>query len=145
MANYSEVISTIALIVSLGSLSVSGYVAFRDRPRLKITSRFVPASEYGPNRIVLALVNMGRRPVILRMLGGTSKNGAWAAEFLAHEKGGLRLGEHERYEHTLEKDDTVAFNPENEDLFYERLWVEDSLGNRHPVPNSHEHIKKLWS
>lgn len=145
MPNYSEVISTIALAIALASLSVSGYVAIRDRPRLKITSRFIPASEYGSARIALTLVNKGRRPVILRLLGGTSQDGKCDAEFLGHEKGGLRLGEHERYEHILEKDDTVTFHSEKEGLFYERLWVEDSLGYQHPVPNSQAHIKKLWS
>jgi len=144
MPSYSEILSTVALVISLGSLSVSGYVAFRDRPRLKITSRFVAASEYGPNRVVLTLINKGRRPVILRMLGGNSKDGKWSATFLDQKNGGLRLGEYERYEHTIEKGDTVCFHPDNEVWLFERLWVEDSLGNRHPVPNSRDHIKKLW-
>lgn len=108
-------------------------------------SRYLPASEYGPSRIILTLINKGRRPVILRMIGGTSEDGKWAASFLEHEKGGLRLGEHERYEHTIEKEDTVSFHPEHEDLFFEHLWVEDSLGNRHQVPNSREHIRQLWA
>jgi hypothetical protein len=145
MPSYSEIVSAVALVISLGSLSVSGYVAFRDRPRLKIISRFAAASEYGPNRVVLTFINKGRRPVILRLLGGTSKDGKWAATFLEREKGGLRLGEHERDEHTIEKEDTVSFHPDHEDFFFERLWVEDSLGNRHQVPNSRDHINKLWS
>lgn len=145
MPSYSDILSTVALIVSLGSLSVSAYVALRDRPRLKITSRYIAASEYSPNRIILTLINKGRRPVILRLLGGTSKDEKWTATFLEQEKGGLRLGEHERYDHTIEKEDTVIFHNDNDDLFFERLWVEDSIGNRHYVPNSRDHINKLWS
>lgn len=146
MPSYSDILSSVALVASLGSLSVSAFVAFRDCPRLKITSRYMAASGYGPNRIVLTLVNKGRRPVILRLLGGTSEVGKWSATFLAQEKGGLRLGEHERYEHTIEKEDTVSFDLDSDDnCLFGCLWVEDSLGNRHQVPNSRELINNLWS
>jgi hypothetical protein len=144
MPSYSEVVSTLALFISCGSLLVAALVAGRDRPRLKITAHFIPASEYGPNRVQLKLVNLGRRPVILRLLGGTSKDGKWSATFLEREKGGLRLGEHEMYEYTIDKEDTVSFHHEHDDLFYDRLWVEDSLGRRHKVPASQALIKKLW-
>ena len=83
--------------------------------------------------------------MILRLLGGTSKIGKWSATFLGQDKGGLRLGEHERYEHTIEKEDTVSFDLDNDDILFECLWVEDSLGNRYHVPNSEEHVAKLWS
>lgn len=145
MPSYSDVLSSVALVVSLGSLSVSAYVAFRDRPRLKVSSRFLRASEYGPDRIVLTLINAGRRPVILRLLGGTSKIGKWSATFLGKDEGGLRLGEHEHYEHTIEKEDTVTFDLDSDDIVFECLWVEDSLGNRYHVPNSEQHIAELWS
>ena len=59
-------------------------------------------------------------------------------------KGGLRLGEHERHEFSLKKDDTVAFIPDGDDIFYKEWWVEDSLGTRHKVPKSTEYIRDLW-
>lgn len=86
MSNYSDIISTVALVTSIGSLSVSGYVAFCDLSRLKIMSRYFATSAYGPSRIVLTLINKGRRPVILRLIGGASEDGKWAATFLEHEK-----------------------------------------------------------
>ncbi len=144
MPTYAEIVSTIALLVSLASLAVGVVVASRDRPRLKISARFIAASEYGPNRVQLRLANAGRRPVILRLLGGTTSDGKWSGVFLEREKGGLRLGENEVYEHTIDKEDTVSFHPEHDDLFYDRLWVEDSLGRRHKVPASQSLIKKLW-
>lgn len=141
---YAELVSTIALVIAFAGLCISGWVAFRDRPRLRITSQFIPASEYGPNRIVVTLLNKGRRPVILRLLGGTSQDGRWSGEFLDHKNGGLRLGEHERYEHTIVRENAGEFHHEDETLFFDNLWVEDSLGNRHPVPKSREHLRQLW-
>ncbi|CAE6801815.1 hypothetical protein R69749_02655 [Paraburkholderia domus] len=91
------------------------------------------------------MVNAGRRPVILRLIGGASAAGTWSAEYLAREEGGLRLGEHERYEHTFEKEDTVKFHPEHDDLFLKTLWVEDSLGIRHKIPKASQYIDRLWS
>lgn len=145
MVSYSDALSSFALVVSLGGLSISAYGTFRDTPRLKVTGRHIAASASGPNRIVLTLINRGRRPVILRLLGGTSKIGKWSAKFLERDQGGIRLGEHERYEHTIEKEDTVSFDLDNDDLLFECLWVEDSLGNRHQVPNSRKLINELWS
>lgn len=145
MPSYSDVISTIALIAALGSLMVSVYIAFHDRPRLKVIGRFIPPSKYGPARIALTFVNKGRRPVILRLLGGSCQDGKSSAQFIEHDKGGLRLGEHERHEYYLEKDDMVIYDPEHVAHLYVRLWVEDSLGFRHPVPNSKTLLKQLWS
>lgn len=144
MISLAEGLSLAAITISVASLGVSGYVAFRDRARLKITSRFITASEYGPSRIIVEMVNVGRRPVILRLVGGTSGD-RWGSQYLESRTEGKRLGEHERHEHVFAKEDTVSFNPEGEDLFYEELWVEDSLGVRHFIPGSREHIKKLWA
>lgn len=145
MSSYSDILSSIAIVVSLGSLGVSAYVAFRDRPRLKVSGQFFRASRNDPSRIVLTLINVGQRPVILRQLGGTSKVGKWSVAFPGQGPGGLRLGEHERYEHTIKKEDTVSFDVDKDDTSLGSLWIEDSLGNRYHVPNSKEDIGRLWS
>lgn len=145
MPHLAETLAIAALFIAAASLGISAWVAFRDRARLKIISKFVAASDYGPSRVIATMVNVGRRPVILRLIGGRGSDGKWSASFLEREKGGLRLAEHERYEHTFTKDDTVSFHPEHEDFFLEALWVEDSLGTRHSIPKSREYIKKLWS
>lgn len=145
MPNYAEIISTIALLVSFGSLGVSFFAAFHDRPRLKITSRFIPSSAYGEGRILLTFINSGRRPVIIRSIGGSTDNGQWAATLLSHEEGGYRLDEHERYERSMVKEDTIAVHPEDDDFVFDYLWIEDSLGNRYKVSNSREYIRQLWS
>jgi len=147
MLKASDVLAIIAILISIASFCVSFYTIFQDRPRLRIRSKYIEESEYGPRSIHITMVNAGRRPIILRLIGGTDSTGHWACSYIEHEKGGLRLTEHERYERTVEKDDTVhfAFDPDDEDIFYSIIWVEDSLGNRHAIPNSEAHIKKLWA
>jgi hypothetical protein len=39
----------------------------------------------------------------------------------------------------------MTLHPDDADVVFETLWVEDSLGVRHDVPNSQEYIKKLWA
>jgi hypothetical protein len=103
--SYPEIVSTIALVVSLGSLGVAAYNSFRDRPRLKIISAFYEGSEWNPAPgISVNVVNHGRRPVILRLLGGYNSQGQYSGVFLEHDKGGIRLGEHERHDFSLEQD-----------------------------------------
>jgi len=141
---FAEIVSIVAICVSLASLGVALYTALRDRARLKIKSKFFSASEYGPDRIVVSMVNAGRRPVVLRLIGGHDSHGQWGGSYLEREKGGLRLGEHEHYEYKFEKEDTVLMVPDGDDLFFEELWVEDSLGIRHAIPDSKAYIKRLW-
>lgn len=145
MPTLSDVLSITAVLIALASFGVSAHTAFHDRARLRIKSVFVPASEYGPDRIVVTMVNVGRRPVILRLIGGSDAAGHWGGTYLEYDKGGLRLAERERHEKILAKEDTVQFNPDGDDLIYEELWIEDSLGNRHPIPASRDLIKWLWA
>jgi len=75
----SDIRSNIALIVSIGSLLLSGagfiINTFRDRPRLKVSSVLYHDENGDPCRISVTVVNRGRRPVILRMLGGDARGG----------------------------------------------------------------------
>ncbi len=52
--------------------------------------------------IAVQVVNKGRRPVILRLLGGHDSSGRWSGTYLDHEKGGLRLDEHGRHDFAIE-------------------------------------------
>jgi hypothetical protein len=145
--------STIALLVSIGSLvvslggvGVSAYNSLRDRPRLKVTSRFFDVSDLGsPRRIYVNVVNKGRRPVILRLLGGYDNRGEFSGTFFDQDKGGLRLGEHERHDFKIEPDDAFIRGPDGPEEPYERMWIEDSLGNRYAIPRSREYIRQLFS
>lgn len=145
MAGYSEILSTVAIVLSLGSFAISARGAFLDRPRLKIKSTFYDGSGFNENpSIYVEVVNAGRRPVILRTIGGYDKHGSFGGTLIDHEKGGRRLGEHERYEYTVYQHDAVFIDVDGPDDPYERLAIEDSLGNRYVVPNSREHIPLLF-
>jgi hypothetical protein len=139
------ILPVIAIVIALASFALSFYNVFRDRPRLKVTSRYIAAWEYGPEQISIALINMGRRPVIIRLVGGTTEKGESGGTYVEHDKGGLRLGEHERHEQSLSQGDTMLIDPEGSDIRFKVMWVEDSLGNRHAIPNSGEYIKRLWT
>jgi hypothetical protein len=107
----SDARSNIALLVSFGSLLVSaaGFVVntFRDRPRLKVTSNLWHDDNGDPYKIAVNVVNRGRRPVILRLIGGYDRKGEWDGTYLDHEKGGVRLGEHEHKQFQLDKEEVV--------------------------------------
>jgi hypothetical protein len=139
----SEGASLLALGISTVGLFTSIYVARRDAVRLKVTGKFIPAHPiYGQANIVLTIINHGRRPAILMLVGGNTADGNWAGTYLGKEYKGLRLGENERHEETLYKNDLVQQVPEG--FFeYTSLWFEDSLGRRHNVRNSETLIKQL--
>ncbi|HEY4213763.1 MAG TPA: hypothetical protein VGM84_19960 [Steroidobacteraceae bacterium] len=142
--------SNIALLVSVGSLLVSGagFVisavnAYRDRPRLNVSSKLHNDDNGDPYRIAVTVVNSGRRPVILRMIGGYGREGGWGGTYLESEKGGIRLGEHEQHVFKLEKEGVVLLDKNGPDVPYDSMWIEDTLGNRHKIPNSREHITRM--
>lgn len=55
------VISVVALFVSIASLGFSIYVALRNRGSIRTKSKFIQASDYGPARVAVTIVNAGRR------------------------------------------------------------------------------------
>ena len=146
MGYTGTILSILALAISAASFFRG---VFKDRLRLKITSSFDDgeASEYEPQHaphIHIVVVNTGTRPVILRMVGGSDDNDNWSGQMLEHEKGGVRLGEHERWEHTITNEDTVdPHSHDPQDILHTHMWIEDSLGNRYPIPNSYELVPKL--
>jgi hypothetical protein len=147
---YANVVSTIAMVISmvisLGSFGVAAYNSFRDRPRLKVTSTFYDGSHGEPLHIRVEVVNKGRRPVILRLLGGDGSGDNWSGTHMEHEKGGLRLGEHEHHSFTIEKKDAVLFDPDDgPEQPFKRMWIQDSIGNRYSIPKSGEYIGKLFA
>jgi hypothetical protein len=135
---FSLVIAGLAFIISIASL----YLHFQDKPLLKIISEFVPSSEYGPAYIAISIINAGKRPLIVRMLGGNGSKENWVGEFLGNDKKGLRLAEKERHDIAFYKKDMVARTPD-EDVIFCELWVEDSLGKRYTVPNSKKYLSNL--
>lgn len=136
----TRLLSALGVLVTLG---IFFYNSRRERPRLKVTRRFYPASEWGPASVSVSVVNTGRRPVTLRMLGGCDRNGRGGGTYLEHSKGGIRLGENERYDFSLKWLDTFMTGPDDPDIPYASMWVEDSLSKRHYIPGYRRFIKKM--
>lgn len=104
----SDTRANIALLVSISSLLISaaGFVinTFRDRPRLKISSVLYSDDDGRPDKIAVSVVNKGRRPVILRKIGGNGRKGGAGWTYFDSKGGGIRLGENEHHEfETTEK------------------------------------------
>lgn len=135
-----EIISCVALGFSALSLFMSFYVARRDTVKLRAWCTFHPTDEHNEHAyITVVVVNEGRRPAILRVLGGDLNSGGGSGGKLLGDKG-LRLGENERHEEYMSYGDLVRNDPEEYE--YTNLWFEDSLGNRHAVKNSEAAIRE---
>lgn len=132
----AEFISVIALLVSVASVCFSVYFNFRDRAHLKTKSVYYDdPDEYGSPVIKFDVVNAGRRPIVLRMWGGTEEGDKWTGTMLGTDGAGLRLAEHEVFEKRLHAADLEELTPDSEVSFRD-LWVEDSLGRRHSIKDA---------
>ena len=138
----AELISIVALLISLGSAAATIYFNLRDRARLVVKSTFYSGYDGEMPSMTVSVVNGGRRPAVLRMWAGTDGTKHWAGTLLNSSEGGLRLAEHERYELRLSKDDLTEVTPDHEIVFTD-LWFEDTLGRRHFVVDAKKHIAML--
>jgi len=57
---------------------------------------------------------------------------------------GIRLGEHEHHELSIDKEGVITLDENGPDEPYDFMWIEDTLGNRHKIPNSREYIAKMY-
>lgn len=145
----SDTRANVALIVSVISLLISGATfvlnAFLDRPRVKVSSALWDDEDGNPYKIGVTVVNKGRRPVVLTMLGGTCRKGGGSGVYFDSDKKGIQLGENEQHQFEIDKEGVVAIDRYGgPDERYDFMWVQDTLGNRHKIPNSHEYIQRMY-
>src|SRR6266498_471031 len=130
-----EIISIIALSVSVASFTVSICVAVRDRARIRAKSTFVGSchnvteNRREPASIFVELVNKGRRPIIVKGFIRESRKRSMNWSRVGPRETGLDLGENGKYTTTIQASDCDAGNG----IFFTDMWFEDSLGNRYPV------------
>ena len=135
--------STIALVISGLSFVVSFWNMFRDRSRLNLKSKFIPAHpEYGPSRIWFKAINKGRRPIYIRTVGGKLSTHGWMGSHIGKTDFGLKLEEGQFYEKSWDINDIIVDGPDFEDEYVD-IWIEDSHGKRYKVPDSKKYIQKL--
>ena len=141
----NEFIPYIALFVSIISISISIYVAHRDRAKLKASCRAIrhyETDEYAYLDIKIA--NHGRRPAILRYLWGVYDNGSVAGEQI---DGNVVLSEGLFYESKIGKYDGMMIHQDSDGGIYNlvSLYFEDSVGKKYKVKRSKIEIAKLWA
>ncbi len=134
-----------AITIAIISLIISFYNTWRDRSRLKITSKIIGSNsvpEYGPVRIKISAVNKGKRPIYIRIEGGYLKSGQWGGTYIGDTNFGYKLEEGQLYESdwTIEK---ISFSAPDFDDEFKNIFLEDSLGKRYKVPNSERYINDL--
>ena len=138
----SEIISSLALLVSLGSFSVSLYVARRDRVALTAEAKFYYPSERSAPSVGIVIANAGRRAVGLQMLVALTETDAWYGVGLGRQGEALILVEGQSHE-VVWKKENLTKGPTDEDWLFVDLEVEDTLGKRHPVRNAKPSLRLL--
>lgn len=141
--NSAEVTSISALVISIGSLAASLYFNLRDRARVVARSQYHSGYEGDEPTVSVSVVNAGRRPIVLRMWAGADEKSNWVGSILNSKEGGHRLAEHERYDLSLNRNDLVAYTP-NDNFVFTDIWFEDTLGRRYSVANAKKNLRKLW-
>ena len=132
-------ISLVALAVSIASLCLGLYLAWRDRAQMKVSSfarEHDHTSEY--SSIFITATNRGRRPVVLRWLGGVYADGSTGRQGIAED--GVKLQEGEFYETEFGKFDGIMVNGDDMSPLVD-VFLEDSAGRRHKIDGSRANIK----
>jgi hypothetical protein len=140
----SEILSIVALAVSVTSLGLSAYMASRDRGKLRTKSTFYAAYEGRSPVMRVEAVNAGRRPVILTVLGGYYENGDWSGTYIRDDTAGVRLGENEKFSEEIDRLHHMLFNHDTGAAVTD-LWFQDTLGRRYRVEGAKKHLKQLLS
>ena len=99
--------------------------------------------DYDIAHIIIQIVNCGRRPAILTLLGGDLMNNSWMGTYLGKDGKGLRLEENEKYETSIYLADIYSISSEGYECAYINFWFEDTIGKRYIVKNSEALIARL--
>ena len=143
--NMENKLAFVAMIISFISLSVSIYLAWRDRANLKTHSQIYRHHETNESSaLYVKAVNTGRRPITLRYMIGCYEEKS--ESFWEMEDGAVLLEEGCFYEDKIGKFDGEMINigiHGNETLMLEDLFFEDTTGKRHSIKDAKHNIAKL--
>lgn len=132
------VISVIALFVSISSLALGFYLAWRDRPNLRAKCCARTHEQTGEySSVFVTAHNAGRRPITLRFLAGVYEDGTSGGLRLIQD--GLKLQEGEFHELEFGKFDGIMVNGDDMSDLVD-LFLEDSIGRKYRIEGSREAI-----
>lgn len=135
-------ISLAALAVSTVSASFTGYVLFHDRPRIKTKSVFHSGWEGTEPSVSVSIVNVGRRPIVLRLWRAEDLQGNSAGTYLKHPEG-ITLTERGRYDMRLRKTDLIVTTP-GDDVLVRSLCFEDTTDRVLEIQDIRKNLARLW-
>lgn len=138
----SIVLSVISLLIALGSLGLTFWVARRDEPRVRATAKFYPARREeegpgGPPCLIIEIANFGRRVVQLESMYfqyDTTQIDLRETLWNSDETGHWRIREGDRYDHEITPEsDSILFDETGRRVT--KVFFQDSLGRRYVVRN----------
>ena len=124
-------LSASAILISLLSLTLSGYLAFRDRSHLSVKATYLSSWENIADAVFLHIVNDGRRPITARRLIIESLNGKTDQHELKRDERVVGLLESEDFEIALDANNSNIV--EWARLQVSKAYVEDSKGRQYNV------------
>jgi hypothetical protein len=149
----SDIISVIALVVSLVSAGYTIYFGLRDRAKLKTKCYTLDTPQ--PSFRVKA-VNTGRRVVTLDGFGVRYSNGSyWIRRFETYEmrmvndvpvekeEHGRRLEEHDYFEETVSADHDFYNHAFSSGNYPVSLWLQDTAGKEYKIRHSDKYLAEI--
>ena len=124
--NIANYLSGAAISISLLSLGLTAYLAFRDRSHISAAATYLSSFENMADAVYIHIVNDGRRPVTIRRLVVESTTGS-RFEFKFQRNGrAIRLVESEDFEMALDskKSEITSWV----EASVEKAYIEDSKG-----------------
>lgn len=135
-------VSAASFLVSLVGLGVTAYNASRDRAAIRATATYYSyASPTAQAKVVIKVVNVGRRPLGLHALIGLTSTSDWA-EWRLGSSGALVLPEGQYREIVWHKHD-LRTGPGTGPWLFTDLRIEDVDGTRYRVKNAKKNLRKL--
>ena len=125
-------LSVIAIAISMVSLGLHAYLAFRDRAQLSAACSYLCSFEHMTDAVSIHVVNAGRRPLTIRRLVVESDSGGqFKHKFQRADGRALRLVESEDVEIILDSTNSEIAKWLDSKIF--KAYIEDSKGKCHRV------------
>ncbi|MDP9877832.1 uncharacterized protein (DUF58 family) [Variovorax boronicumulans] len=136
------VISIAALAVY--AVSATFVVLSQDRPGIRAQSTFQIGSEGEEPTVAISIVNMGRRPIVLRLWRGDDLMGNTVGTYLQPPEG-ITLTARKRYDMRLRKADLLPRTPGNGKVLFRDAFFEDTLYRRFNIQGIRGNLQRLWN
>ncbi|MBS0511883.1 MAG: hypothetical protein JSR42_12025 [Proteobacteria bacterium] len=142
IARYALVVSAASFLVSFVSVGIAVYTARRDKAAIRATATYYSyASPTAQAKVVIRIVNVGRRPLGLQALIGLTETGDWVGWQLS-KAGALILPEANHHEIVWYKTD-LRTGPGSGQWLFTDLRIEDVEGTRYRVKNAKKSLRRL--